>query len=256
MDFIEHMRLERQGRIQGIYWLLQINTAYNSNRIEGSTMTHFQTQHLFEKNEVPSDKDNPNVLVDDILDHVEDDISPEYMKELHRILKDKTSDEKNPLTPVGEYKKEPNVIGSAINPVRTTAPEKVSDEINELIQTYDNQKLKSLEEIVDFHVKFESIHPFADGNGRVGRLLVLKETMKNNLTPSLILSQHETFYKNGLKEYREGSKERLIDTFKAGQDYVESILEKVGFDGNINDKVTACIQHEKDTSRKMDNKKI
>lgn len=242
------MQHERSGKIRGIYWLMQINMAYNSNKIEGSQLSQEQTQHLFDEEKIFSEN-GESVSLDDInetinhfsafnyiLDNVHENVDVDMMKQLHFILKNNTSDVNNPLTPVGNFKIVGNVIGS-LDQISTTNPEDVESEIDLLLNDYSNLENIELEDVVDFHVKFEQIHPFADGNGRVGRLIVFKECLKNNITPSMILNQHRDFYITGLKEYDNISKERLLETFRAGQDYSKQVLEKLNFKGDINKSV-------------------
>lgn len=261
MDLINYMQHERSGKIRGIYWLFQVELAFNSNKMEGSQLSEEQTQHLFDEEKIYSEN-GESVSLDDInetmnhfsafdyiLDNVHDDINIEMIKELHYILKSNTSDEKNPLTPIGEFKKFKNVIGT-LEQISTTDPEEVESEINLLLEKYDKLKNVELEDIVDFHVRFEQIHPFADGNGRVGRLIVFKESLKHNIIPSIILDKHRSFYITGLKEYDYGQKERLLETFLAGQDYSEQILKKLNFKGDIN----SSVKMSKGTNGKRNNR--
>lgn len=248
MDLITYMKHERSGKIRGVYWLFQVEMAFNSNKIEGSQLSQEQTQHLFDEERIYSEN-GESVSLDDInetmnhfrafdymLDHVNEEIDIDMIKDLHFLLKRNTSDEKNPLAPVGEFKIKPNVIGS-LEPVSTTSPENVEKELSILLKDYSNKNKIRLEDIVDFHVKFEQIHLFADGNGRVGRLIAFKECLKHNIVPSIILDRHRHFYILGLKEYENISKERLLETFRAGQDYSEQVLEKLGFEGSINNQL-------------------
>lgn len=245
MDLIKRMKHEREGKIRGIYWLFQVNMAFNSNKIEGSQLSKEQTGYLFDEEKIYSENGEAIPLddiqeainhfnaFDYILDNVDEEISLDMIKQLHYFIKRNTKDEKNPLTPIGDFKIVENVIGS-LNPITTISPEKVEDELIKLLDEYSVKKVIELEEIVDFHVTFEKIHPFADGNGRVGRLIVFKECLKNNIIPSIILDTHRNFYLIGLREYGEGSKERLLETFRAGRDYSESILKQLNFKGEIN----------------------
>lgn len=238
------MKHERAGKIRGVYWIFQINMAFNSNKIEGSQLSREQTQHLFDENKIYTEN-GESIALDDInetinhfsafdyiLDHVNEVIDAEMIKKIHYLLKNNTSDTKNPLTPVGKFKTELNVIG--FNEIPTTHPSLVESELDILLDNYKNIPNKRLEDIVDFHVRFEKIHPFADGNGRVGRILAFKELLKHNMVPSIILDQHRHYYILGLQEYYDIGKSRLIDTFKAGQDYCEEILRKIDFKGEIN----------------------
>src|SRR5690625_2082167 len=198
MDLITYMKHERRGNVRGIYWLLQVNMAFNSNKIEGSQLSQEQTQHLFDEEKIYSEN-GKSVSLDDvnetvnhfiafnyILDNVYEDVDVDMMKELHFLLKNNTSDVKNPLTPVGDFKVVGNVIGS-LEQISTTDPKHVESELDLLLNDYSNRENVQLEDVVDFHVKFEQIHPFADGNGRVGRLIVFKECLKNNIMSSIIL---------------------------------------------------------------------
>lgn len=251
------MKHERAGKIRGIYWLFQVNMAFNSNKIEGSRLSKEQTQHLFDEEKIYSENGESVSLndiheainhfraFDYILDDVNEDISLDMLKELHYLLKRNTSDENNPLTPVGEFKVVPNVIG-LLEEVPTTAPDDVVGEISSLLKGYLNKDKVTLEDIVDFHVKFEQIHPFADGNGRVGRLIAFKECLKHNIMPSIILDEHRDFYILGLKEYDKFGSERLLETFRAGQDYSEQVLERMSFDGEINNRKLGKIKKNND----------
>lgn len=248
MDLIKHMQYERKGKIRGIYWLMQINMAFNSNKIEGSRLSQKQTQYLFDEGKIYSEN-GESITLDDInetvnhfrafnyiLDNVHENVDIDMMKQLHFILKNNTSDVNNPLTPVGDFKIVGNVIGS-LDEINTTNPEDVESELILLLNDYSKRENIELEDIIDFHVRFEQIHPFADGNGRVGRLIVFKECLKNNMMPSIILDRHRDFYMMGLKEYDNISKERLLETFRAGQDYCEKVLDKLNFKGEINKSV-------------------
>lgn len=244
MDLIEHMKCERKGKIRGLYWLFQVNMAFNSNKIEGSRLSKEQTQYLFDEEKIFTEN-GESISLDDIqeainhfsafdyiLDTIDNEVSLDMMKYLHYLVKKNTSDVENELTPIGKFKIAENIIGS-LNPTFTTKPENVEEELEKLLSDYSNYDDIQLEEIVDFHVKFEKIHPFADGNGRVGRLIAFRECLKNNIIPSLILDEHRDFYLKGLQEYQTGNKERLLETFRAGQDYSEEVLKKLNFKGEI-----------------------
>ncbi len=190
MDLINYMKYEREGKIKGIYWLFQVNMAFNSNKIEGSRLSKEQTQYLFDEEKIYSENGESVSLndiqeainhfraFDYILDNADEELSMELIKQIHYLIKQNTSDERNPLTPIGEFKLVENVIG-AFNPITTTPPpEKVENELSKLLDIYASKDIVKLEDIVDFHHKFEKIHPFADGNGRVGRLIVFKECLK------------------------------------------------------------------------------
>lgn len=253
MDLITYMKHERSGKLRGIYWLFQINMAFNSNKIEGNQLSFEQTQYLFDEKRIYTEN-GESIALDDIqetinhfrtfdyiLENVEEDIDITMLKELHYLLQQNTSAEENPLNPVGKFKPEINVIGLAEIP--TTHPDDVEVELSALLKEYLSKKKIHFEDLVDFHVKFERIHPFADGNGRIGRLIAFKESLKHNIVPSVILNKHRHFYMLGLKEYDDVSKLRLLETFRAGQDYSEQVLKKLEFEGNINNRIK---ENEKD----------
>ena len=215
----------------GIYHKTQIELTYNSNHIEGSTLTHEQTRYIFETNTIGVDKGaimvddlietaNHFKCVDYIIDNALKPISEFMIKELHFILKNGTSDSRKDWFKVGEYKKLPNEVGGEA----TCAPEKVKLEMKKLITDYNAIVDKSLEHILDFHKKFESIHPFQDGNGRVGRLLMFKECLANNIVPFIINEEHKLFYYRGLKEW-EREKGFLVDTCLSCQDKFKAWLD-------------------------------
>lgn len=236
MNLINILQSERLAKVRSSYYQIQINLAYNSNKIEGSTVSKEQTRYIFEENSILPDTNT--VLVNDIietrnhfrafdyiLDIADKELNESHILKLHEILKTGITNIDTDRFPIGDYKKIPNIIGG-INEVITTKPENVVYAIQELLDNYNSIKNKQLEHIVDFHVKFERIHPFYDGNGRVGRLIAFKECLKNEITPPIILDEFRSFYLLGLKEYSEGSIQRLIDTFKAGQDITNNILIK------------------------------
>ena len=215
----------------GIYHKTQIELTYNSNHIEGSTLTHEQTRFIFETNTIGVEKGaimvddlietaNHFKCVDYIIDNALKPISESMIKELHFILKNGTSDSRKDWFKVGEYKKLPNEVGGEA----TCAPEKVKLEMKKLITDYNAIAVKSLEHILDFHKKFESIHPFQDGNGRVGRLIMFKECLANNIVPFIINEEHKLFYYRGLKEW-EREKGFLVDTCLSCQDKFKAWLD-------------------------------
>ena len=234
---LERLREEKKHSIKGgIYHKLQIDLTYNSNHMEGSELTHDQTRYIFETRTIGLESSNEAVKVDDIvetinhfsmIDRVIDfanyKLSETFIKELHKILKTGTSDSRLAWFKVGEYKRRANVVGDK----ETTPPRLVSQEMKKLVDEYNNKDKHTLEEIIEFHVKFETIHPFQDGNGRVGRMIVFKECLKNNIVPFIILDSKKMFYYRGLKNW---NKERrwLIDTCLDGQDTVKAYLEYFG----------------------------
>ena len=164
-------------------------------------------------------------LFDYMLDNVDKKLTKEIIIEMNKILKRNTSDEDNPRYNVGGFKVVPNIIG-VVNIIDTTAPEEVEEAIETLLNEYNSKSNVTLENIIDFHYKFEKIHPFGDGNGRVGRIIMFKECLKNNIMPFIVLDEDKTYYMRGLKEY-EHDKMFLIDTIKHEQDLYESVCEKL-----------------------------
>ena len=168
-----------------------------------------------------------------MLDNVNQVLTKEMIIEMNKILKKNTGDEDDPRYNVGGFKIVPNMIG-VINTVDTTKPEKVEEELNKLLDLYNSKNTITLEDIIDFHFKFERIHPFGDGNGRVGRIIMFKECLKNNIVPFIVLDDDKSYYLRGLKEY-ENDKMFLIDTIKHEQDIYEKIFEELlSFDLNEN----------------------
>ena len=208
----------------GIYYKTQIELTYNSNHIEGSSLTWEQTRYIFETNTIGVEKDTINVddivetanhfkCVDYIIENALKPLTESMIREFHYILKNGTSDSRKKWFNVGDYKKLPNEVGGEA----TCPPEKVKTEIKKLLTEYNNIGQKSLEQIIEFHKNFESIHPFQDGNGRVGRLLMFKECLANNIVPFIIDESHKLFYYRGLKEW-DNEKGYLLDTCLACQD--------------------------------------
>lgn len=234
---LERLREEKKHQISGgIYHKLQIDLTYNSNHIEGSELTHDQTRYIFETRTIGLENKNSSVRVDDVvetinhfsaIDRVIDfanyELSEPFIKELHKILKTGTSDSRLPWFAVGEYKKRANEVGG----MATTSPQLVGNEMKKLISDYNQKENHSFEEIVEFHVKFERIHPFQDGNGRVGRLIILKECLKNNIVPFVILDSKKMFYYRGLKNWDQ-QRGWLLDTCLDGQDTVKAYLDYFG----------------------------
>jgi Fic family protein len=219
---IEEKQAKRQG---GLYHKTQINLAYNSNRIEGSKLTEEQTRYIFETRTIGF-KDEEAVPVDDIietsnhfvafdylLDTMDTPFSNDLTKAFHRILKTSTSDASKAWFRVGDWKKTPNEVGG----VQTTLPQDVEAAMNQLNDWYNSLSGISLASIVEYHYRFEKIHPFQDGNGRVGRLLMFRECLKNNSVPFIIDESHKQFYYRGLKEFST-IQGYLIDTCLSAQD--------------------------------------
>lgn len=215
----------------GIYHKTQIELTYNSNHIEGSRLTYDQTRYIFETNTIGVENEVLNV--DDVIetanhfrciDMIIDDacmvLTEKLLKLLHLTLKNGTSDSRKDWFAVGDYKKMPNEVGG----METTLPEQVSGKIKKLLAEYNAKEEKSLEDILDFHVKFERIHPFQDGNGRVGRLIMFKECLKYNIVPFIIEDDLKMFYYRGLKEW-DNEKGYLTDTCLTAQDRYKAYLD-------------------------------
>ncbi len=226
------MREEKRIRLKGgIYHQTQIKFAYNSNHIEGSKLTEDQTRYIFETNTIEPDKEPANIddimaavnhfqCIDYILDCAEDVLTEGIIKKIHSMLKLNTSDSRLEWFNVGEYKQRPNMIGDS----KTTSPSKVKKEMQRLLFEYQQKDNISFDDIVEFHYFFEKIHPFQDGNGRVGRLIIFKECLKNNIVPFIIDERHKLYYYRGLKEF-ENERGYLIDTCLSAQDIYKELLE-------------------------------
>ena len=215
----------------GIYHKTQIDLTYNSNHIEGSRLTHDQTRYIFETNTIGVEKEVLNVddvietvnhfrCIDIIIDHARAVLTEKFTKELHLVLKNGTSDSRKDWFAVGDYKKLPNEVGG----MDTTIPEEVADKMKTLLTEYNTKGKKKFEDILDFHVKFERIHPFQDGNGRIGRLIMFKECLKNNIVPFIVDDNLKMFYYRGLKEW-DNEKGYLTDTCLAAQDKYKAYLD-------------------------------
>lgn len=215
----------------GIYHKVQIELTYNSNHIEGSRLTHDQTRYIFETNTIGMDSSNVNVddvveaanhfrCIDLVIENAKSLLSESFIKELHRTLKNGTSDSRKAWFVVGDYKRLPNEVGGR----DTALPENVAFEMKSLISSYNAERNKTFEEILDFHHRFERIHPFQDGNGRVGRLILFKECLRNGIVPFIIDEELKMFYYRGLSEWQ---RERgfLIDTCLAAQDKFKKYLD-------------------------------
>ena len=226
MNLLTYLQEEKDAKRKGgLYHKTQVNLAYNSNRIEGSKLTEEQTRYIFETRTIGF-KDQEAVPVDDIietsnhfvafdylLDTVDTPLSNVLIKKFHTILKTGTSDAAKEWFKIGEWKKLPNEVGGTA----TTLPEDVETEMNKLNEWYHSIGEITFENIVEYHYRFEKIHPFQDGNGRVGRLQMFRECLKNNIIPFIIDDNHKQFYYRGLKEFS-GVRGYLIDTCLSAQD--------------------------------------
>lgn len=229
---LKRLREEKEGKVSGgIYHRTQIDLTYNSNHIEGSKLTHEQTRYIFETNTIGITDASVNVddivettnhfrCIDLIIDRAEDKLSEAFIKEIHRILKTGTSDSCKSWFNVGDYKKLPNEVGGN----ETCPPEEVHARMKTLLASYNDKKEKSLEDIIDLHQKFETIHPFQDGNGRVGRLVMFKECLANGIVPFIITEELKLFYYRGLKEWGHVNG-FLTGTCLTAQDYYKKLLD-------------------------------
>lgn len=232
MPLLVALRKEKEAKLKGgIYHRTQIDLTYNSNHIEGSRLTHEQTRYIYETNTIGVT--NENIRVDDILESVnhfrcidfiieraDERLSEQLIKEIHRILKNGTSDSNKEWFAVGDYKRLPNEVAGQ----ETTLPENVAREIRALLKEYNSIKRKSFEDIIDFHQRFEAIHPFQDGNGRVGRLIMFKECLANGHVPFIITDELKLFYYRGLQEWVR-VRGYLLDTCLTAQDCYKALLD-------------------------------
>ena len=226
------LREQKASRLKGgIYHRTQIDLTYNSNHIEGSRLTHDQTRFIFETNTIGISDGIVNVddivetvnhfrCLDYIIDHAEEPLSESLIKQLHLLLKTGTSDSLKEWFAVGDYKRLPNEVGG----IETCPPQEVHREMKNLISNYNHCKKKVLEHILDFHVRFEQIHPFQDGNGRVGRLIMFKECLANGIVPFIITDELKLFYYRGLHEWGHING-FLTDTCLTAQDQYKSLLD-------------------------------
>ena len=229
---LARLREEKAAKTKGgIYHKVQIELTYNSNHIEGSRLSIDQTRLIFETATVGV-QEGP-VRVDDIveaqnhfraidylIDNAEAPLSEGVVKELHRILKAATTDSAKDWFAIGDYKRLPNEVGGR----RTAPPENVAEQVKALLKAYVPRAVHTLEEIVDFHVRFERIHPFQDGNGRVGRLIMFKECLASNVVPFVIADDMKEYYYRGLAEW-DSERGYLIDTCLAAQDRFQAALD-------------------------------
>ncbi len=232
ITLLDILKQQKESKLSGgIYHRIQIDLTYNSNHIEGSRLTHDQTRYIFETNTIGVTSESINIddiletvnhfkCIDSVIDNAGYELTEKYIKELHRILKSSTSDSQKDWFVVGDYKKLPNEVGG----MNTVVPEKVHDEIRKLLNSYHLKKEITLDDIIEFHVHFERIHPFQDGNGRIGRLIMLKECLKNNITPFIIDEAHKLYYYRGLKEW-DYDKGYLRDTCLSAQDDFYTIMK-------------------------------
>ena len=233
INVLDILREQKEMKLKGnLYHRTQVSFAYNTNHIEGSTLTEDQTRYIFETNTILFEGDtiakvddiletaNHFKLIDYMLDVADKKLTEKLIKEFHKILKDGTSDSRVEWFNVGEYKQRANTIGSGI---KTTSPNNVEKEMSKLIDWYNSFKQITINEIIEFHYRFESIHPFQDGNGRIGRIIMFKECLKNNIIPFIIFDKDKLFYYRGLKEYK-NEKGYLVDTCLNAQDQYVNVI--------------------------------
>lgn len=231
-NLLEFLRAEKAGNIKGgIYHKVQIELTYNSNHIEGSRLTHDQTRYIYETNTLGIDTAAMNVddivetanhfrCIDMVIEQANQPLSETFIKGLHLTLKNGTSDSRKDWFLVGDYKRLPNEVGGR----ETVLPEDVASNMKALLRAYNTVKAKELAEIIAFHYEFESIHPFQDGNGRVGRLILFKECLRNNIVPFIIDEDLKIFYYRGLHEWKT-EHGYLMDTCLSAQDKFEAYLD-------------------------------
>ena len=237
MSLLEILRDEKERKYSGgIYHKTQIELTYNSNHMEGSRLTHDQTRYIFETNTIGVENEVLNVddvietanhfrCIDMVIDSAKAVLTEKYIKELHLILKNGTSDSRLSWFAVGNYKRRPNEVGG----MPTALPSEVAERMRKLLHEYNDKKEKTLEDILEFHVNFEQIHPFQDGNGRVGRLIMFKECLKHNIVPFIIEDTIKMYYYRGLKEWK-NEKGFLRDTCLSAQDKYKAYLDYFGIE--------------------------
>lgn len=229
---LEVLREEKENKTSGgIYHSLQIDMTYNSNHIEGSKLTHDETRYIFETQTISASATtkvndiietvNHFKCIDIVIDLAKAKLTESMIKQLHYVLKANTMDSRNKWFRVGDYKTLPNQVGGNF----TTDPKNVKQEMQKLLNEYNSKNNIAIEDIIEFHKEFERIHPFQDGNGRVGRLIMLKECLKYGYVPIVILDELKNFYYNGLQQW-DTERGYLIDTCLYGQDIMKKVLDK------------------------------
>ncbi len=236
-DLLARLRLEKDAGIPGgIYHKVQIELTYSSNHIEGSRLTHDQTRYIFETNTIGISDETIKVddivetanhfkCIDQVIDMANFMLSESFVKQLHLLLKSGTSDSRKSWFAVGDYKRFENEVGGK----ETTKPSDVPKAMKKLLKEYNANKHKSLKEIIDFHYKFENIHPFQDGNGRVGRLIMFKECLRNGITPFIISDDIKEYYYRGLNEWK-NEPGYLMDTCLTAQDRFKEYMDYFGLE--------------------------
>ncbi|MFV0566083.1 MAG: Fic family protein [Flavobacteriaceae bacterium] len=234
MELLRIFQEEKESGLKGgIYHQTQIQLAYNTNRIEGSKLSEEQTRYIYETNTIFVENEEKTANINDIIETLNhfscfdymleialEPLSEAHIKKFHFILKNNTTDAKKKWFNIGDYKLKPNVVGGK----ETSLPSEVPSDMGKLIKTYNKQKTTTINDIIDFHYQFEKIHPFQDGNGRVGRLIMFKECLAHNIIPFIIEENHKFFYYRGLSEYPK-IKEYLIDTCLSAQDSYKRMVD-------------------------------
>ncbi|CAD0145801.1 Fic family protein [Streptococcus thermophilus] len=245
MDFITRLKAERNGKVHGgIYDITQKRFAYNSNKIEGSRLTEEQTSFIYETKTI-ANIGGTGIKIDDlvettnhfkcfdyILDTVNEPLTEDYIKKLHSLLKSGTSSEHNPIAPVGRYK----VLQNEVGQIATADVDRTEDEMLALMIGYGLKENKDLAYLTSFHAQFEQIHPFADGNGRVGRLILYKECLKEGITPFIVDDLNKASYYSALEAFQiNDERQPLLDYFRSEQKFYANYLKNKGFEGKINE---------------------
>ncbi len=236
-NLLTRLKLEKESEISGgIYHKVQIELTYNSNHMEGSRLTHEQTRYIFETNTIGIHDGTLNVddivetsnhfrCIDFVIDSANYQLNESFIKQLHAILKTGTSDSRKAWFAIGSYKRFENEVDGK----PTTRPTDVPKEIKQLLRTYHQNKTKTLQDIIAFHYSFEIIHPFQDGNGRIGRLIMFKECLRNGITPFIIDDNLKEFYYRGLNKWKK-EPGYLIDTCLTAQDCFKKYMDYFGIE--------------------------
>ena len=237
VEILPRLKFEKNEQVKGgLYHKIQIEMTYNSNHIEGSRLSHEQTRYIYETNTIGVDDKTINVddvvetvnhfrCIDLMIDMADKKLTEKLIKQFHMILKTGTSDSRKGWFAVGDYKKLENEVGN----LETTHPENVKEELQKLLNDYNAKKLKKLDDLLEFHYQFERIHPFQDGNGRVGRLILFKECLCNNIVPFIIEDSMKLFYYRGLNNWKE-ERGYLRDTCLTEQDKFKKYLDYYGIE--------------------------